>query len=291
MNINNFNISDRLKNELSTVIASRKLPHAIIIEKGDIDSRVEFAFYISACFFCESEKTIPCCECRDCIKCFGKYHPDISVFEREKDRKEFSVKIVRDIIKPSVFIKPGEANGRVCIVKDAETMNTSAQNAFLKILEEPPKNVMFILCCDIAGSLLETIRSRATVYSLESSVDENDEEMQKSLVFAEELVNALMLPNEYDFLSKTGVFEKDRVLLTNTLMNMQQIFRNAVLIKNNVSIDCNEVSTKAASFFSMNSLLKLIEKSNELNAYADKNANLNLLLTRFCSCLRQAARG
>lgn len=290
MNIDSFNINARQKKELSSVISSRKLPHAVIIEKGDYNSRIDFAYFLSAGFLCESENRIPCGECRDCLKCFGKYHPDVSIFEREKDRKEFSVKIVRDNIKPSVFIKPGEAGGRVCIIKDAETMNVNAQNAFLKILEEPPKNVMFVLCCDIAGSMLETIRSRATVYSLEDTVDD-DEDIQKAKAIADELVNCLMLPTEYDFLEKTGIFEKDKNLLINTLMQMQIIFRNAVLIKNNVSIDCDETSKKAANFFGMNNLLKLIDKTNELIVFANKNANLNLLLTRFCSCLRQAARG
>jgi len=46
------------------------------------------------------------------------------------------------------------------IIKDAHIMRTEAQNAFLKLLEEPPKNTFFILTADSADSLLETIRSR-----------------------------------------------------------------------------------------------------------------------------------
>lgn len=290
MTINDFDISNKLRNELVSVISSRKLPHAVIIEKGNIDSRLSFAFFLAAASLCESDNTVPCGECRNCVKTFGRFHPDITVYEREKDRKEFSVKIVRDVIKPSVFVKPGEASGRVCIIKDAETMNISAQNSFLKILEEPPQNVMFILCCDVASAMLETIRSRATVYSLGGD-SEDDEQVQKAKKIAGELVNCLMLPTEYEFMSKTGVFEKDRALLTEVLGQMQILFRNAVLIKNNASADADEISLKAASFFGITNLLNLIEKTNELNDFANKNANLNLLLTRFCSCLRQAARG
>lgn len=226
------------------------------------------------------------------MKAFGKYHPDISEYEREKDRKEFSVKIVRDLIKPSVYIKPGEADGKVCIIKDAETMNLSAQNALLKILEEPPKNVKFILCCDNAGSMLETIRSRATVYSLASAADDSDEDIIKSRQLAGELIECLMLPTEFEFMSKTGVFEKDRQFLLSVLTQMQLFFRDAVFIKSgSYSGTADDVTVKISSYFSLSNLLKLIEATNELNDFANKNANLNLLLTRFSSRLRQAARG
>lgn len=291
MNINDFDLSSKLKKELLSVIELRKLPHAIILEKGDYNSRVNFAYFLAACSLCSGEDSVPCGECRNCVKAFGKFHPDISVYEREKEKKEFSVKIIRDIIKPSVFVKPGEADGKVCIIKDAETMNASAQNSFLKILEEPPENVMFILCCDIAGSMLETIRSRATVYSLGSFSDCDDEDLKKAKELASELVRCLMLPTEFEFMAQTGVFEKDRQLLLNTLPEMQMIFRNAVLIKNGAEITADDISDKASSFFGQSNLLKLIEKTNELYDFANKNANLNLLLTRFCSCLRQAARG
>ena len=292
MNINDFSLNYKLKSELVSVINSGRLPHAIIVDKGDYNSRVDFACFLSACALCAEESGKPCGVCRNCVKAMGRYHPDVSFYEREKDKKEFSVKIVRDFIKPSAYIKPNEADGRVCIIKDAETMNVSAQNAFLKILEEPPANVKFILCCDNAGSMLETIRSRATVYSMSAGDDSSDEEIIKAREIAHELVESLMLPTEFEFMEKTGVFEKDRQLLTAVLAQMQLIFRDSVYIKNGAMSDSNdETAKKAASFFGLSSLLKLIDKANELNDFADKNANLNLLLTRFCSCLRQAARG
>ncbi|MCQ2479654.1 MAG: hypothetical protein MJ120_03355 [Clostridia bacterium] len=292
MNINDFNLTDKLKKELTSVISSKKLPHAIILDRGDYNSRVDFAYFLSAAALCGSDSEIPCGICRDCKKAMGRYHPDISEYEREKNKKEFSVSIVREKIKPSVYVKAGEADGKVCIIKDAETMNASAQNAFLKVLEEPPANVKFILCCDNAGSMLETIRSRATVYSMGEAGNIADEDLQKAKMLAAELAESLMLPTEYEFMAKTGVFEKDRQLITNTLSFLQKIFRDAVLIKSGASAgDYDAVSQKSASFFTLNNLLKLIDKTNELNDFANKNANLNLLLTRLCSCLRQAARG
>ncbi len=54
----------------------------------------------------------------------------------------------------------GEGGWRICIVDPAGSMNASAANALLKILEEPPEKALFLLVTDVPGRLLRTIRSR-----------------------------------------------------------------------------------------------------------------------------------
>ncbi len=54
---------------------------------------------------------------------------------------------------------------RVVIIDDADTMNRSAQNALLKILEEPPPRTVLILVCHRLGAMIPTIRSRARTLS------------------------------------------------------------------------------------------------------------------------------
>ena len=66
-------------------------------------------------------------------------------------------------IKESLFIAPNELDKRVYIIEDAETMNLNAQNAFLKMLEEPPSYVVFLLLCSNTENLLDTIKSRAPI--------------------------------------------------------------------------------------------------------------------------------
>ncbi len=289
--LDDFNLNSRLKAEISSAISNRRLPHAIIIAGGDAEKRVEFAHYLSASYLCADDKDIPCLMCKHCKKIFEQIHPDVQAFEREKDKKEFSVKIVRDNITPNAYIKPNEADGRVFIIKDAETMNVSAQNAFLKILEEPPTGVKFILCCDVATSMLETIRSRATVYAL-NDVSQDSELKEKATTLAVELSLSLLSTNEYEFMSKTGVFEKDKELFKATLEMMQIVFRDALALKNNAPMlgTDTETSHKLASALGVSNLIRLIGKINELSESINKNANLNLLLTRFSSVLRQSAR-
>ena len=62
----------------------------------------------------------------------------------------------------------GRAGYRICIVDSIDDCNKSAANALLKILEEPPKETIFLLVSHRPGSLLPTIRSRCQAYALRS---------------------------------------------------------------------------------------------------------------------------
>ena len=93
-------------------------------------------------------------------------HPDLLVVERphddRKDRRRDAVDIdsIRRIA-PFMHMTASQDGGwRVAIVDDADTMTTQAQNAILKILEEPPSRAVLILVCHRIGGLIPTIRSR-----------------------------------------------------------------------------------------------------------------------------------
>lgn len=66
-------------------------------------------------------------------------------------------------IEPFLRKTSSEGGWRIVIVEDANLMNRNAQNAILKILEEPPKQVLIILVAHSIGSLIPTIRSRSRV--------------------------------------------------------------------------------------------------------------------------------
>ena len=92
-------------------------------------------------------------------------HPELMSVEAEKSG--VNVEAVRKI---APFLRMTASNGgwRIVIVDDADTMNRAAQNAILKILEEPPKNTLVILICHRLGALIPTIRSRTQVMSFEA---------------------------------------------------------------------------------------------------------------------------
>lgn len=92
-------------------------------------------------------------------------HPDLLTIERPIDEKKGAAKSSVDVdtvrkIAPFLRMTSSDGGWRVVIVDDAETMNRNAQNAILKILEEPPKKSLLILVCHRLGAMIPTIRSR-----------------------------------------------------------------------------------------------------------------------------------
>lgn len=69
-------------------------------------------------------------------------------------------------VRSDVFLSSLSAGGRVVIIQDAHMMAAPAYNALLKVLEEPPANVLFILTAQSVGALPATIISRCTRYTL-----------------------------------------------------------------------------------------------------------------------------
>ena len=88
------------------------------------------------------------------------------IFGGEGGARSFHIDEVREI-KESLWLAPNESEQKVYVLLNIENMTQEAQNALLKSLEEPPAHARFILTCDNRRSLLDTIISRSTVYTLE----------------------------------------------------------------------------------------------------------------------------
>lgn len=93
-------------------------------------------------------------------------HPDIYEYSAPGGANSFHIDKIRDIIA-DVYITPNEADYKIYILGNAHCMNENAQNALLKILEEPPGYAVFILTAENRSALLETVLSRAVVISVE----------------------------------------------------------------------------------------------------------------------------
>jgi len=118
---------------------------------------------------CGSGQQGACEECVSCKKINSANHPDVfTICPEGGGSGAIKIATVRDIIYEA-SLKPYEAKKRVFIVNDAEVMTEEAQNAFLRLLEEPPINHIFILTASNSAGLLSTVVSRCRVlkfYSL-----------------------------------------------------------------------------------------------------------------------------
>ena len=159
--------NDKLRRRLGAEIREGRFPHAYILAGKDGSGKMTLAMQIAAALACKDRHTLPCGECESCKKILGGFSPDVLVIRKEEDKKEFSVNLIREI-KNGLYIAPNELERRVYILEHAELMNASAQNAFLKMLEEPPQYAVFLLLCSNVGNLLDTVKSRAPTLCTEA---------------------------------------------------------------------------------------------------------------------------
>lgn len=105
---------------------------------------------------------------------------------REVDSADFrGIDTIREIRKNSAF-SPLEGSCRVWLVDECHKLTNDAQNALLKILEDPPSHVYFILCTTDPQKLLATIRGRCSQFQLTLLNEEQMRELLEEIVTAEE---------------------------------------------------------------------------------------------------------
>lgn len=163
-----------------TVFENARMPHACLITAPEMAAAMAEAKRLAAAAICEGQGEKPCGTCRHCRKAYSGIHPDIITVGRLSDdkgkkKKQISVEQVRDMSADACML-PNEAKRKVYIIEDAESMNPSAQNAALKLLEEPPLGAMFLLCSENAMQLLPTVRSRCAEFNLGGRVQTEKKE-------------------------------------------------------------------------------------------------------------------
>ncbi len=147
-------------------IKAGQLPHTLVIEGKDSASRSQTASFLASALVCECDdkSKLPCGKCTACIKVGARRHPDVTVLGFE-DGAQVRVDDIRRI-RTDAYATPFEAESKVIIFCEAQMLNVQSQNALLKILEEPPQRVYFILTCPAANMLLPTVNSRCARFSL-----------------------------------------------------------------------------------------------------------------------------
>jgi len=161
-----------------------RLAHALEFSGPAGVGKFVVARWFAAALVCErgptkgGELDAPCQECGACRRSAAGTHPDLFVVdvrqEAEKERSE-ELRLGRfvpreearrtywpgDTVEDFLGLRAAHGGWRVVIVREAERVNTEAQNAILKSLEEPSENVLWILETSRPYELLPTIHSRA----------------------------------------------------------------------------------------------------------------------------------
>lgn len=183
MQYNDLIVNEKIKSKLLWQGLER-LPHALLLIGPPGVGKREFAEQLAALLLCEAV-TADMQACGQCVACHwlaAGNHPDFRRIapggddkEAEETKNEKSsektkkqgagiirIDQIRDL-EDFVFVGSHRQANRVVLITEAEAMQAAAANALLKILEEPPSNVYFILISSRQKMLLPTLRSRCRV--------------------------------------------------------------------------------------------------------------------------------
>ena len=287
LNFSGFEGNETVKARLSLAFDEGRFPHAVILEGSADSGRNLLAGILAQSAVCQSTGEKPCGECPGCIKAQAGSHPDIFLLDGDSDPRVFPIDTVRKI-RSDAYIKPNEAAAKVYVLLGVQNMTEVSQNALLKVFEEPPENVLFLLTTASASALLPTVRSRAQIFSLEGAHTAGEVDFE----YTAKLTAAVTAKNEAELLFLASDLIKDKSRLRSVLVQLVLIFRDASALRAGGTACLSEQKEAAASLgtaLTRDKLLLLMEEVKKAQRALDQNANSALLVTALCANLRAAA--
>jgi DNA polymerase-3 subunit delta' len=158
-----------------TLADKSKLHHALLLKGQSGIGKLDFAIFLAKSLLCEQPKQDhqACGQCPSCGWFEQDNHPDFRLVSPEQDSakdeegakttKKKTQILIDQIRGLSDFLSLSSHKNdgiRVVLIHPAEGLNLSSANALLKVLEEPPLGVMFILVANQPQKILPTIMSR-----------------------------------------------------------------------------------------------------------------------------------
>ncbi len=148
---------EHIKQALSNAIARDKISHAYLFTGPRGTGKTSTARIFAKSLNCVNGPTVsPCGECENCRDITNSVPMDVIEIDAASNRK---VEDAQNILE-KVMYAPVNSRFKIYIIDEVHMLSTTAFNALLKTLEEPPKNVIFILATTEVHKVLDTIKSR-----------------------------------------------------------------------------------------------------------------------------------
>ena len=148
---------EHIKKALANAIEMNKISHAYLFTGPRGTGKTSTARIFAKSLNCVNGPTVnPCGECENCRDITNSVPMDVIEIDAASNRK---VEDAQNILE-KVMYAPVNSRFKIYIIDEVHMLSTTAFNALLKTLEEPPKNVIFILATTEVHKVLDTIKSR-----------------------------------------------------------------------------------------------------------------------------------
>lgn len=156
--------NDAAVQAFESALRGGRMHHAYLITGPAHVGKLTLAMQLAQAVNCLTPGDEPCGACEACTRIAAGIHADVRVIRVNPEATEgpktaIGIDSVRDLIG-SAHLRPYEGNTRVFVFDGADTLTNDAANALLKVLEEPPPDVRFLLLAPSQDSVLPTIISR-----------------------------------------------------------------------------------------------------------------------------------
>lgn len=327
MLLNHFYSNNKAKQTLVNFITDGRLPHAILLEGEDGCGKTTFAKIIAAGILCGQQivSQRPCGECRNCRLIMSDNHPDVVLAESENKVNSFHVEKIREI-RTDAYIRPNDGDYKVYILRNVHNMTEQAQNALLKIIEEPPAQVVFILTCNNRARILPTILSRAAVIPLSVCTEEeciqalgqlakenypqeqviqaahfaqgnigkalNILQNEKSLKLAcdaRRTAEMICTGQEFELLCclQEYVGSKKREEFLELMQEIRSYFIELIHLKNGLPVGNSQIPAQIKNRFTTLQAMQILDIIDSTAARVSQNVSLNLAAAAFCAEVKE----
>lgn len=265
---------DNIKTLLKESIKQQKLAHAYLFSGPRGTGKTSTAKLFAKTINCENPiDGIPCNKCNSCLN--YEESPDIIEIDAASNNGVDEIRDLRDNAK----ILPALSKYKVYIIDEVHMLSQSAWNAFLKILEEPPKHIIFILATTEIQKIPITILSRCQRYNFQKINNNVISENLKRIADLEKIEIDEEAIKYLAELSDGGMRDAlsflDQLSKENQKITIQLIEKTFGVIGNN---DINEIIDALSS--------QDIDKFNQIiDNYKNKGLDLNLLINKLIDYL------
>lgn len=162
-------VHEALWQQLSLKIESNRVAQAMIFVGPRHANLSIFSDRLAAMLLCE-EISKPCGQCKICRLVNTSTHPDYNLICPDTDGGIIKVEQIRSL-QQNIYQTPKLGIAKVIVLSPTDKMNNASANALLKILEEPPSFVYFILLAEQTCTVPATILSRCQKYFCPGDLD------------------------------------------------------------------------------------------------------------------------